>query len=65
MRFTKLVNVYLSEDELKRAIMDFIYNEGEQLKYAELLEHLKNNLVSMEWENEEFVISVDGELEDD
>jgi hypothetical protein len=64
MRSTSLKTVYLTEEELKQAVANFIRDrEGTKLG---LYAHLMNNACEMEWTQDggEFLISIDGEIED-
>ena len=62
MRTTSLKTVYLTEQELKEAIVGYLVNVNEQ----ELAEHLEKYATEMAWaqDGEEFAISIDGEVED-
>tara|TARA_R110002020_G_scaffold268819_3_gene484080 strand:+ start:25951 stop:26187 length:237 start_codon:yes stop_codon:yes gene_type:complete len=62
---TNLKTIYLTEDELKKAIINFLSSNGEE----KVSQHLANNECSMQWrlenyEDQEFAISIDAELED-
>ena len=60
MKTTSIKNIYLKEYELKQAIVEYLEKTEE-----ELAQHLYDNCCSMEWKDEEyFVISIDGEVED-
>jgi len=62
VRTTSLKTVYLTEQELKEAIVEYLVNVDEQ----ELAEHLEKYATEMAWaqDGEEFIISMDGEVED-
>ena len=62
MRTTSIKSIYLTEQELKEAIVEYLVNIDEQ----ELAEHLEKNATEMAWaqDGEEFIISMDGEVED-
>lgn len=60
MKTTSIKNIYLKEHELKQAIVEYLEKTEE-----ELAQHLYDNDCSMEWKDEEyFVISIDGEIEE-
>jgi hypothetical protein len=61
MRTTSLKTVYLTEDELKQAIVEYLEKEHE-----ELAQHLHNNECEMVWgqNSKEFLVSIDGEIEE-
>jgi len=64
MRTTSLKTIYLSENELKQAIANFV-RDKEGTKVG-LYAHIMNNACEMEWTQDggEFLVSMDGELED-
>ena len=59
MKTTSLKTIYLTADELKQAIVEYLEKEHE-----ELAQHLRNNECEMVWKSEYFVISMDGEIDD-
>ncbi len=60
MKATSLKTIYLTADELKQAIVEYLAKEHE-----ELAQHLYDNSCSMDWkEGEYFVVSIDGEVEE-
>ena len=61
MRTTSLKTVYLTEDELKQAIVEYLEKEHE-----ELAQHLYDNECEMVWgqDGEEFIVGIDGEMID-
>ena len=68
MRTTSLKSIYLTKEELKEAIADFLSKKGENT----LVKHLKNFPCDMEWcessktsSNPEFTILIDGEIQDE
>ena len=60
MKTTSLKTIYLTEDELKQAIVEYLEKEHE-----ELAQHLYDNSCSMDWKSEYFAISIDGEIDDE
>lgn len=65
MRTTSLKTIYLTEEELKQAIANYIRDRDGKLGPNGLYMHLTNNKCTMEWADKgEFVISIDGEIED-
>ena len=66
MRTTSLKTIYLTIPELKEAITRYIRGKP-GMSRAVLYAHLMNNEWSMDWasEDEEFVISIDGEIKDE
>ena len=62
MKVTNLKTIYLTPEELKTAIAQFLINQGKK----ELAEHIKKNECDLVWtqDNKEFIISVDGEIEE-
>ena len=67
MKITNLKTVYLSEKEIKEAIICWMQNKN-PFVYKNLAEHLKENKCSYGWEMKKgefmFVISIDGEIEE-
>ena len=65
MRTTSLKTIYLAKEELKQAVANFVRDkEGTKIgSYA----HIMNNECYLDWtENgKEFLISMDGEVNDD
>ena len=62
MKITNLKTVYLTGQELKDALIRYLT----AMEQGGLAEHLRLNECTMEWtDDEEFVISIDGEYEDD
>jgi len=64
MRTTSLKTIYLTEEELKQAIANFVRDkEGTKIG---LYAHLTNNVCEMSWtqDGKEFLVSMDGEFED-
>jgi len=59
MKTTSLKTIYLTADELKQAIVEYLEKEHE-----DLAQHLYDNDCEMVWKSEYFVISVDGEIDD-
>ena len=61
MKTTSLKTIYLTADELKQAIVEYLEKEHE-----ELAQHLHNNECDMAWgqDGKEFLVSIDGEIED-
>ncbi len=61
MKTTSLKTIYLTEDELKQAIVEYLEKEHE-----ELAQHLHNNECEMVWgqNSKEFLVSIDGEIEE-
>lgn len=65
MRTTSLKTIYLTEEELKQAIVNFLrLQEGPESET--LRNHLMNNATEMGWsqDGKEFIVSMDGEFED-
>ena len=64
MRTTSLKTIYLSLGELKEAIANYVRDE-EGTKIG-LYAHIMNSDCEMEWTQggKEFVVSMDGEIED-
>ena len=62
MKVTNLKTIYLTRKEFKKAIAQFLINQGKK----ELAEHIKNNPCDLIWsqDNKEFIISVDREIEE-
>ena len=60
MKVSSLKTIYLTETELKEAIIQYLWNRGERT----LSEHLNMNACTMDWGNNEFAISIDGEVDD-
>ncbi len=62
MKTTSLKTVYLTEDELKIAIAEFVDKRGK----TKISDHLLNNDCYMMWaeDNSYFVINIDGEIDD-
>ena len=63
MRTTSLKSIYISQEELKVAISDFLTHRSGR---SDLAFHLDENECVMDWVTgtEEFVISIDGEIKD-
>ena len=66
MRTTSIMTAYLTEAELKEAIIQHFMSCGKE----SLALHMNRNDCSMEWsssnrEESEFVISIDGEVSND
>ena len=63
MRTTSLKSIYLKQHELKEAIIQHLFQCG----HKELAEHLNMNECEMVWgqSGKEFIVSIDGEVEDD
>ena len=61
MKTTSLKTIYLTADELKQAIVEYLAKEHE-----ELAQHLYDNECDMVWgqDGKEFLVSIDGEVED-
>ena len=61
MKTTSLKTIYLTADELKQAIVEYLEKEHE-----ELAQHLHNNECDMAWgqDGKEFLVSIDGEIDD-
>ena len=61
MRTTSLKTIYLTEDELKQAIVEYLEKE-----HKELAQHLYDNECEMVWgqNGKEFLVSIDGEIEE-
>ena len=61
MKTTSLKTIYLTADELKQAIVEYLEKEHE-----ELAQHLRNNECEMVWgqDGKEFLVSIDGEIDD-
>ena len=60
MKTTSLKTIYLTADELKQAVVEYLEKEHEGLA-----QHLYDNDCSMEWKDGEyFVVSIDGEIEE-
>ena len=61
MKTTSLKTIYLTADELKQAIVEYLEKEHE-----ELARHLHNNDCEMVWgqDGKEFLVSIDGEIDD-
>ncbi len=62
MKTTSKKTIYLSPDELKEAVINYLLIKDKK----DLSKHLLNNGCEMGWaeSGEEFVISIDGELKD-
>lgn len=71
MRIEKVISLVLSEDDVKKAIIEWLFklssyevpiphNGLEWRDYKFLAEHLKSNTSCIEVEGNEFVISIDG-----
>ena len=61
MKIDKIIQIKLTEPELKSALLDYLYKINCNPKYCE---HIKQNLCTMEWADGEFVIDADGVLKD-
>ncbi len=61
MRTTSLKTIYLTVDELKQALVEYLAKEHE-----ELAQHLYDNECEMVWgqDGKEFLVSIDGEIEE-
>ena len=63
MKTTSLKTIYLTEDELKQAIVEYLAKENKALA-----KHLRDNHCEMAWslneKGHEFRVSIDGEVED-
>lgn len=61
MKTTSLKTIYLTADELKQAIVEYLEKEHE-----ELAQHLYDNECEMVWgqDGKEFLVSIDGEIDD-
>lgn len=61
MRTTSIKTIYLNEQNLKDAIVQWLITQGED----DLASHLDKNFVNMEWTHNdapEFCVSMDGEF---
>jgi len=58
MRISSLKSINFTEEELKAAAIQYLHKIGEN----ELAKHLKNNVCTMNWEQDtnEFSINIDG-----
>lgn len=61
MKTTSLKTIYLTADELKQAIVEYLEKE-----HKELAQHLYDNECEMVWgqDGKEFLVSIDGEIDD-
>ncbi len=61
MKTTSLKTIYLTVDELKQAIVEYLEKEHEVLA-----QHLYDNECEMVWgqDGKEFLVSIDGEIDD-
>ena len=61
MKTTSLKTIYLTVDELKQALVEYLAKEHE-----ELAQHLYDNECEMVWgqDGKEFLVSIDGEIEE-
>jgi len=61
MKTTSLKTIYLTADELKQAIVEYLAKEHE-----DLAQHLYDNECEMVWgqDGKEFLVSIDGEIDD-
>ncbi len=61
MKTTSLKTIYLTVDELKQALVEYLAKEHE-----ELAQHLYDNECEMVWgqDGKEFLVSIDGEIDD-
>ena len=61
MKTTSLKTIYLTVDELKQAIVEYLEKEHELLA-----QHLYDNECEMVWgqDGKEFLVSIDGEIDD-
>jgi hypothetical protein len=61
MKTTSLKTIYLTVDELKQALVEYLAKEHE-----ELAQHLYDNDCEMVWgqDGKEFLVSIDGEIEE-
>ena len=61
MKTTSLKTIYLTADELKQAIVEYLAKEHE-----ELAQHLYDNECEMVWgqDGKEFLVSIDGEIDE-
>ena len=62
MKVTSLKTIYLTPEELKSAIIQFLTNNGRK----KLADHIKKNDCDLIWSqnNKDFIISPDGEIEE-
>jgi hypothetical protein len=62
MKTSSLKTIYLEHHELKEAIIQHLFQCG----HKELAEHLNMNECEMDWSQcgKEFIIGIDGEVED-
>ena len=62
MKTTSLKTIYLTADELKQSIVEYLAKEHE-----DLAQHLYDNECDMVWgqDSKEFLVSIDGEVEDE
>jgi len=62
MKVTNLKTIYLTREELKKAIAQFLINQGKK----DLAEYVEKNTCDMIWAQcgKDFIISVDGEIEE-
>ena len=66
MRITSMKTIYLTEDELKTAVFEFMKHTVLRNK-LDIQKHIEANwdTMTMEWtRNEEFAITTDGQMED-
>jgi len=61
MKTTSLKTIYLTANELKQAIVEYLEKE-----HKGLAQHLHNNECEMVWgqDGKEFLVSIDGEIDD-
>ena len=61
MKTTSLKTIYLTVDELKQALVEYLAKDHE-----ELAQHLYDNECEMVWgqDGKEFLVSIDGEIEE-
>ena len=61
MKTTSLKTIYLTVDELKQALVEYLAKE-----HKELAQHLYDNECEMVWgqDGKEFLVSIDGEIDD-
>lgn len=61
MRVTSIKTIRLTEAELKEAIWHYVAETD-----VKLADHIKTNVISCDFEpNGDFIISIDGEIEDE
>ena len=60
MKTTKIVSIYLSEEELKEALSLYLYDRG----YTTYSDHLDKNEFIFEVTENGFYLGIDGEIEE-